>query len=85
MAMLNSPLQFIASIPPAARAFTILLVVSSILRSLLATYRPGMQVYLDLVPGMTLWHPWTLITSSFVEVTLLEVCVVFAFVSLLHP
>ncbi|KAF9513593.1 hypothetical protein BS47DRAFT_1296004 [Hydnum rufescens UP504] len=72
MAMLNSPLQFVTSIPPAARAFTILLVVSSLLRNLLAVYSPGKQAYLDLVPGLTLWHPWTLITSAFVEVTIVE-------------
>ena len=80
MALLNSPLQFVASIPPAARAFTILLVVSSVLRNILALYSPGAQAYFDLVPGMILWHPWTLVTSSFVEVTVLEVRIHPAFV-----
>ncbi|KAF8323038.1 DUF1751-domain-containing protein [Clavulina sp. PMI_390] len=75
MAILNSPIQFITSIPPAARGFTIALVVLSLGRILLSQLFPESPFILELVPGLLLWRPWTLVTSSFVEVGLIELAV----------
>lgn len=75
MAILNSPLQFIASIPVAARGFTVALIVASLARVLLASWYPETPFILELVPGLVLWRPWTLVTSSFVEVGLIEFAV----------
>ena len=74
MAVLNSPLQFIQSVPQAARAFTAALVVLSLLNFVLDTSTSDWSNYLVLTPGLVLWRPWTLVTSPFVEVGLIEVC-----------
>lgn len=73
MAILNSPLQFISSIPPAARGFTLALVLASLGRYLLASWFPESPLLLELLPGLVIWRPWTLVTSPFVEVGLIEV------------
>ncbi len=73
MAILNSPLQFIESIPQAARAFTATLVAFSLLNFILDTWHSRRTNYLILTPGLVLWRPWTLLTSPFVEVGLIEV------------
>lgn len=73
MAILNSPLQFISSIPAAARGFTLALALASLGRFLLASWFPESPFVLELVPGLIIWRPWTVITSPFVEVGLIEV------------
>ncbi|KAH9982840.1 eukaryotic integral membrane protein, partial [Lactifluus volemus] len=69
-----SPTQLIASIPPVTRLFAL----TTLLFSLLYLYlqwtieaRHPMP-YLTLVPGSSLFYPWTLFTSVFVETTIYE-------------
>lgn len=76
MAVLSTaPLQFIVSIPPVTRAFTALTVVSSLLYY--ALWWTGgddfSAPYLVLVPGSSVFYPWTFVTSAFVETTIFEV------------
>ena len=71
-----SPLQLIASIPPVTRFFTAATVLLSLFYLYLqwkneATYPVP---YLTLVPGSSLFYPWTFFTSVFVEISLYEVC-----------
>ena len=76
MAVLSSaPLQFIASIPTVTRAFTAATVFTSLVYYWLWwTADETFSVpYLVLVPGSSLFYPWTLITSAFVETSIFEV------------
>ena len=76
MAVLSSaPLQFIASIPPVTRAFTAATVVGSLVYYWLWWTREAdfSVPYLVLVPGTSLFYPWTFVTSAFVETTIFEV------------
>jgi hypothetical protein len=71
-----SPIQLIASIPPVTRFFTAATVSLSLVYLYLqwkneATYPIP---YLTLVPGSSLFYPWTFFTSVFVETTIYEVC-----------
>ncbi|KAI0347786.1 eukaryotic integral membrane protein [Trametopsis cervina] len=75
MAVLSTaPLQLLASIPPVTRAFTALTVVSSLLYYWLWwTSDSDFSVpWLVLVPGSSLFYPWTFVTSAFVETTVVE-------------
>ncbi len=76
MAVLSlAPLHFVASIPPATRAITAATVVFSLLYYfLLWTGDEKFSApYLVLVPGSSLFYPWTFLTSAFVETTIIEV------------
>ena len=76
MAVLSSaPLQFIASIPPVTRAFTAATVITSLVYYYLWWTNEGefSVPYLVLVPGSSLFYPWTFVTSALVETTVLEV------------
>lgn len=76
MAVLSSaPLQFVASIPPVTRAFTAATIVASLVYYWLWwTSDENFSVpYLVLVPGKSLFYPWTFITSAFVETSVFEV------------
>lgn len=70
-----SPIQLIASIPPVTRFFT----AATVLLSLFYLYlqwksETGYPVpYLTLVPGSSLFYPWTFFTSVFVETSVYEV------------
>lgn len=70
-----SPIQLIASIPPVTRFVT----AATVLLSLLYIYPQwksdaGYPVpYLTLVPGSSLFYPWTFFTSVFVETSIYEV------------
>lgn len=70
-----SPIQLIASIPPVTRFFT----AATVLLSLFYLYlqwksETGYTVpYLTLVPGSSLFYPWTFFTSVFVETSVYEV------------
>jgi len=71
-----SPVQLIASVPPLTRFFTLTTVFLSLFYIYLqwksdATYPVP---YLTLVPGTSLFYPWTFFTSVFVETTIYEVC-----------
>lgn len=71
-----SPIQLIASVPPLTRFFTLATVLLSLFYLYLqwksdATYP---LPYLTLVPGTSLFYPWTFFTSVFVETTIYEVC-----------
>ena len=70
-----SPTQLIASIPPVTRLFALTTLLFSLLYLYLqwtAEARHPMP-YLTLVPGSSLFYPWTLFTSVFVETTIYEV------------
>ncbi|KAI0654240.1 DUF1751-domain-containing protein [Cubamyces menziesii] len=75
MAILSSaPLQFVASIPPATRAITAATVVLSFLYYFLrftGSNTPALS-WLVLIPGSSIFYPWTLLTSAFVESTIIE-------------
>jgi hypothetical protein len=70
-----SPIQLIASIPPVTRFVT----AATVLLSLCYIYPQwksdaGYPVpYLTLVPGSSLFYPWTFFTSVFVETSIYEV------------
>lgn len=79
MAVLSfSPAQFIAAIPPATRAFTAATVGLSLLYYVLA-WTGGEAFaapYLVLIPGSSIFYPWTFLTSGLVETTIVEVCLI---------
>jgi len=69
-----SPIQLVASIPPVTRFFTAATASLSLFYLYLqwkneATYPIP---YLTLVPGSSLFYPWTFFTSVFVETTIYE-------------
>ena len=76
MALLSTPLQYISSTPPATRGFTVATVVFSGLYFWLTwTALPIVPVAsLILIPGSSVFYPWTFITSGLVETTVVEVC-----------
>ncbi|GLB35903.1 putative eukaryotic integral membrane protein (DUF1751) [Lyophyllum shimeji] len=74
MAVLSSPLILIQSIPPVTRGFTLATVIFSTVYGWLCWKGLGPQAaqYMTVVPGSALFYPWTLVTSMFVETSLLE-------------
>lgn len=76
MAILGSPLQFLASVPPVTRAWTAATVVSTLFYFWISwkTHNDFIP-YLTLVPGSSLFYPWTFLTSALVETSVIEVCV----------
>ncbi|KAG8999769.1 hypothetical protein FRB94_005943 [Tulasnella sp. JGI-2019a] len=83
MALLSTPLQAFQTTPPATRAISVLILVLSLTYQCLeyrATYASTPAItppvtafpYLVLVPGSWLWFPWTLVTSAFVEINVIE-------------
>ncbi|KAF9245784.1 hypothetical protein BU15DRAFT_85475 [Melanogaster broomeanus] len=79
MAILSTPLQYLTSIPPVTRAFTAATLAASSLYFWIwwttgSTYIP----WLTLVPGSSLFYPWTFATSALVEVSILELIVTMA-------
>lgn len=74
MAVLPSPLLFIASIPPVTRGFTAATVVLSLLYAWLVWTGATVNApYLTVVPGSSLFYPWTFVTSVLVETSIFEV------------
>jgi hypothetical protein len=66
-----SPVQLIASIPPVTRSFA----AATLLFSLIYLYSQwsfGDEAYLTLIPGSSLFYPWTFFTSVFVETSIYE-------------
>ncbi|KAI0801088.1 eukaryotic integral membrane protein [Fomes fomentarius] len=75
MAVLSfAPLQFVSSIPLATRVFTAATVLFSLLYYFLQWSNDGSfsAPYLVLIPGSSLFYPWTLLTSAFVETSIIE-------------
>jgi len=82
MAVLSSPIHLIQSIPPVTRAYTIATVVASGFYAWLS-YQDMEQTaaqYILLIPGSSLFAPWTFLTSALVEPTLLEFLATMIFV-----
>ncbi|KAJ7597523.1 eukaryotic integral membrane protein-domain-containing protein [Mycena floridula] len=75
MAFLFSPLVFIQQIPPVTRLFTLGTLAFSILHAWLRWNGGQSTPYLTLVPGSSLFYPWTFVTSVFVETTIVELVV----------
>jgi hypothetical protein len=70
-----SPIQLIASVPPLTRFFTLATLLFSLLY-LYLQWKSDVEYplpYLTLVPGTSLFYPWTFFTSVFVETTIYEV------------
>ncbi|KAF5368618.1 hypothetical protein D9758_002269 [Tetrapyrgos nigripes] len=75
MAILQSPLTFIASIPPVTRYYTLSTVVLSGVYGWLSWNGTYTTPYLTLVPGSSLFYPWTFVTSALVELTFWELII----------
>lgn len=74
MAVLSTPLQYLSSIPLITRVFTIATIVATSLYFWIWwTSGTTSTPYLTLVPGSSLFYPWTLVTSALVEISVLEV------------
>ncbi|KAK7064081.1 hypothetical protein R3P38DRAFT_2492769 [Favolaschia claudopus] len=81
MAVLPSPLVFIASIPPVTRGFTAATVVTSLFYAWLVwTGATADAPYLVVVPGSSLFFPWTFVTSVLVETSIWELIMSLVFV-----
>ncbi|KAI8990444.1 DUF1751-domain-containing protein [Trametes punicea] len=75
MAILSStPLQLVASIPPATRVITAATIGLSLLYYFLIFTGSGTASlpWLVLIPGSSIFYPWTFLTSAFVESTIIE-------------
>ncbi|KAG6910535.1 hypothetical protein DXG01_009954 [Tephrocybe rancida] len=74
MAVLSSPLVLLQSIPPVTRVFTAATIISSSVYGWLCWKGLGTEAadWMLVVPGTALFHPWTLVTSMFVETTVFE-------------
>ena len=75
MAILSSPLQLISSTPLTTRCYTGATVAFTLLYQLIRwnDAPPYSTPYLTLIPGSSLFYPWTFFTAGLVEVTFLEV------------
>jgi len=76
MAILSSPLQYLAAVPPVTRAWTAATVVSTLFYFWVAwkthnDYAP----YITLVPGSSIFYPWTFFSSALVETSIIELVV----------
>ncbi|EJD03577.1 DUF1751-domain-containing protein [Fomitiporia mediterranea MF3/22] len=85
MAILSSPLQLITSTPLTTRCFTAATIVFSSLYYLKRWSDgpfpvPYSTPYLTLVPGTSLFYPWTFFTAGLVETTVLELLLSLIFV-----
>lgn len=76
MAILSTPLQYIKSVPPVTRFFTAATLASSTLYLWIKwTTGPTPVAYLTLVPGTSLFFPWTFATSALVEISVIELII----------
>ncbi|KAG1904682.1 eukaryotic integral membrane protein-domain-containing protein [Suillus fuscotomentosus] len=76
MAILSTPLQYIKSVPPVTRFFTAATLASSTLYLWIRwTTGPTPVAYLTLVPGTSLFFPWTFATSALVEISIIELII----------
>jgi hypothetical protein len=88
MAILSaSVFQYIGSTGPATKAYTVILFSLSAVRFYLWHTLDNPRgtsptPYLTLVPGESIWYPWTFVTATFVEISILEVCICFSLIKL---
>jgi membrane associated rhomboid family serine protease len=76
MAILSTPLQYIKSVPPVTRYFTAATLASSTLYLWIRwTTGHTAVAYLTLVPGTSLFFPWTFATSALVEISIIELII----------
>ncbi|KAH7930425.1 DUF1751-domain-containing protein [Leucogyrophana mollusca] len=79
MAILSTPLQYLNSVPPVTRAFTACTVAASSVYLWIqwtsVVTGPAVVPYLTLVPGASLFYPWTFATSALVEISIIELVV----------
>lgn len=77
MTILSSPLQYVQAVPPVTRAFTAATVVFSLLYYWLQwqTVDGSFPPYLVLVPGTSIFYPWSLFTAGLVESSLIELII----------
>ncbi|KAL1697390.1 eukaryotic integral membrane protein [Schizophyllum commune] len=80
MVLLSSPAAVIQSIPPVTRAFTAATVLSSALYAWLRWSGVESTPYLTLIPGASIFYPWTFVTSALIETSLLEFIATLVFV-----
>ena len=82
MTILSSPVQYVVSTPPVTRAFTAATVVLSLLYYWVAWSSGDSYAapYLTLVPGTSIYYPWSFLTAGLVETSLIEVRDLFDFV-----
>ncbi|CAK5280595.1 unnamed protein product [Mycena citricolor] len=80
MAVLASPLLFITSVPPVTRAFTAGTIVCSIFYAWLRWNGVESAPYLNVVPGSSLFYPWTFVTSALIETSIFELVASLIFV-----
>jgi hypothetical protein len=75
MTILSSPVQYVTSTPPVTRAFAAATVVLSLLYYWVswASNDPYTAPYLILVPGTSIFYPWTFLTAGLVETSFIEV------------
>ncbi|TFY80029.1 hypothetical protein EWM64_g3987 [Hericium alpestre] len=72
MAILSSPIQLVTSTPPVTRFLTVATVAMSLLYYWITWNASPYVPYLTLIPGNSLFYPWTFFTSMFVETTVIE-------------
>ncbi|KAG6380875.1 hypothetical protein JVT61DRAFT_5266 [Boletus reticuloceps] len=81
MAILSTPLQYLTSTPPVTRAFVAATIATTSLYLWIRWSTGNVDIpWLTLVPGTSLFYPWTFATSALVEVTVIELFVTLAVV-----
>ncbi|KAL0951536.1 hypothetical protein HGRIS_008220 [Hohenbuehelia grisea] len=80
MAILTSPLQVLTSTPPVTRGWTAATIVASALYAWLRWNGTVSEPYLTLVPGSSIFYPWTFLTSALVETSIFEFIATIIFV-----
>jgi hypothetical protein len=75
MAILSTPFQYLAAVPPVTRAWTAATIISTLFYFWVTwkthnDYTP----YVTLVPGSSVFYPWTFLSSALVETSVIEVC-----------
>ncbi|KAH8835492.1 eukaryotic integral membrane protein [Flagelloscypha sp. PMI_526] len=80
MAILSTPVDFIKSIPPATRAFTATTIIASLAYNWFQWQGHPPPAWLVLIPGSSLFFPWTFLTSAVVETSLLELLLTLLFI-----
>ncbi|KAG7099595.1 hypothetical protein E1B28_001425 [Marasmius oreades] len=73
MVVLQSPITFIVSIPPVTRYFTLATILTSLLHAWFRWQETDITSFLALVPGSSIFYPWTFISSALLETTILGV------------
>ncbi|KAF9654216.1 DUF1751-domain-containing protein [Thelephora ganbajun] len=82
MTILSSPVQYVVSTPPVTRAFAAATVVLSLLYYWISwsSSDPYATPYLILVPGTSIFYPWSFLTAGLVETSLIELAVTILFI-----